>query len=567
MKKQQHFLVQHSRLILPFVIAGVLFIAVFVIRGMMLRNLRNFHQIHYYLAQYQEAGQLLQKGSDILTNAVRKYTVTLDHKDRDDYFKEANQDKHREQAFKILATLPGGPDLEAGLKEAMNLSQELMMVEYHAMRLIAPQEDLNKPDCPMPIRDYPLDEFDLNSPYEKRIEYARELVFGRDYENYKDQINRLIDNNFTQVSHTLAEHLTKVSARQWRLYACLDIAMIAMMVTVIIIVRLLQHQRERSNTLMRNILDNMPVLLYIKNGRSGHYIDANAAFLKFADKQNLEEIIDQDDYAIFDKHTAKNFIDNDTKALLSRGPITFQDTVTAPNGTQRRFRVTQFYIDHLGVPCVFALATDLTASEEANSNASALAEILLCLRKDTDIAAPIHILKIIRERTDADYALITRYDPQNDCCLIEKGASIDRYNTPLAKPIPCSYNDLKDIVKQIQQAHGYVFSPENLETLRIACLKQGGDNTTIPKCATMIAFPIFVHHELWGNLSLAYKVPHQLSNAEKEFGYRCSEILEFSLERLLHYRKLQDALDQALAVAKNEVPQVDATKGSTTSDA
>ena len=168
MRKQHHFLVQHSRLILPLVIASTLFIAMFVIRGMMLRNLRKFHQIHHYLAQYQEAGHLLQKGSDILTNAVRKYTVTTNLADRDDYFKEANEDKHREQAFKILDTLPYGSELEDDLKEAMNLSLELMNIEYHAMRLVATQEVLDKPDCPAQIRDYPLDEFDLNSPPEKR---------------------------------------------------------------------------------------------------------------------------------------------------------------------------------------------------------------------------------------------------------------------------------------------------------------------------------------------------------------------------------------------------------------
>ena len=72
---------------------------------------------------------------------------------------------------------------------------------------------------------------------------------------------------------------------------------------------------------------------------------------------------------------------------------------------------------------------------------------------------------------------------------------------------------------------------------------------------------------MWGNLTLAYKVPHRLSNAEKEFCYRCSEILEFSLERLLHYLKLQDALDQALAMAKKEDIQEDVPDDSNTSDA
>ena len=51
-----------------------------------------------YLMQCNQAGDLLQTGSDILTNAVRNYIVSGNKEYRDAYFKEAYVDKHREAA-------------------------------------------------------------------------------------------------------------------------------------------------------------------------------------------------------------------------------------------------------------------------------------------------------------------------------------------------------------------------------------------------------------------------------------------------------------------------------------
>ena len=57
-----------------------------------------------YLLKCNQAGDLLQAGSDILTNAVRNYVVSGNKAYRDEYFKEAYVDKHREAGITLDAT-------------------------------------------------------------------------------------------------------------------------------------------------------------------------------------------------------------------------------------------------------------------------------------------------------------------------------------------------------------------------------------------------------------------------------------------------------------------------------
>lgn len=547
MKTQRPLFVRHGKLLLLCAAAIVLFLAMFVIRGRMERNLRTFHQLYQDLTHYQQAGQMLRQGSDLLTDAVRRHAVSdaLDARAaRDAYFHEANVEKHRDRALAMLDTLPGGAEVKQNLATAMDYSLELMDIEYHAMRLVATPEELASPDCPEPVGEYLLPEHEENLPREQQLKRAQELLFGGTYEHFKTQIYHFIDQSFAQATRNLEDRYAKTVAYQKKLYLLLGLDMLALLAVVVAVILHLYAQRARATSLLRKLLDNMPLLFFVKNARTGCYLDANAAFLQFAGKPQLDDLLGKDDYAIFDKHTAKNLTDNDAKTLLSRKPVTLIDTLTDTAGTQRRYRLTQFVIDGAaGAPCVFGMGADITASEEVSANAAALAKLLMCLQDDEVDVHPAQLLQIVRERTDADFALLVRYDQQG-LCLIEEGSGIDRRNAAISRAVSCPTAAIPQILDAIQRQKCFAFSPDDLAALRTACLAHGGDRNALPECTSMFAVPIFVHHELWGNLSIAYKVPHRMSTHEREFCRECCEILAVVIERRINYRKLQAAAQQ-----------------------
>ena len=92
--------------------------------------------------------------------------------------------------------------------------------------------------------------------------------------------------------------------------------------------------------------------------------------------------------------------------------------------------------------------------------------------------------------------------------------------------------------------------------LRNAYMKYNGA-VNLPECATMISFSIYVHRELWGNLAIGYVVPKAMNNFEKEFCFRCCEILALAIERQLRSKQLQDDLDQAVAETASRRPTPD----------
>lgn len=544
---QQHPIVRHGKFLLPSVICLFLFLAMFVILGYMRRNLQIFHQIYHDLAEYHQAGLLLRQGSDILTDAVRKYSITGDLSDRERYFKEVNVDRHRERAFAILDTLPGGDAVNKNLAIAMKNSKELQDLEYHAMRLLATPEDLDISKSPEPIINYVLNDFELRATAEECRDKAQQLLFSSQYEHHKTQIYYFIDSSFEDATSILDNHFSKAVAQQKCLYLLLALDMLALLAAILVLLYLRHVHRTRADVLLRNLLDNIPLLFRVKNARTETYLDANDAFLQFAGKQQLDEILGKTDDDIFDEHTAKNLIDNDIKTLLSRAPVTLQDTLTDAAGIQHRYRITQFVVEDGGNgPCVIGMADDVTEGEEAAANAHALAKLLFCLQDDASVVVPSQLLQIIRERADADYALLVRYD-QEGRCYIETDCGINRNHAPLPQPVSCLTSDIPQILREIQCQQCYSFSEEDLATLHAACVKHGNGHTALPECATMVAFPIFVHHELWGNLTLCYSMRHKLSKFEREFGTECCEVLAVCIERRVNYRALQDALANAAA--------------------
>ena len=142
----------------------------------------------YILAQ-EEAKNLLL-GSNYLTDQVRLYAVTGDYSYAKAYFTEAEETRRRDRALDSLEEHLHEKDSEAIelSRQALELSNELMNHEIHAMKLVALAAGEDMEEIAPGISAYPLSPEELAYTDQKKRETAAELVFGKEYRDMKQQI-------------------------------------------------------------------------------------------------------------------------------------------------------------------------------------------------------------------------------------------------------------------------------------------------------------------------------------------------------------------------------------------
>ena len=142
-----------------------------------------------YILVREEAENLLI-GSNYLTDRVRLYAVTKDLDYVEEYFTEVNETKRRDKALESLENHMDGKDAEilAASREALELSNELMEMEIHAMKLAALSADEAESMLPAEVRDYPLTEEEVSYTSAEQSDAAVGLVFSEEYRDMKHQI-------------------------------------------------------------------------------------------------------------------------------------------------------------------------------------------------------------------------------------------------------------------------------------------------------------------------------------------------------------------------------------------
>ena len=219
----------------------------------------------YVLAQ--QSSLMLQIGSDTLTDAVRCFVVTGDIHFLENYFEEAEVTRTRNQAVSNLYSLEVNKDSPAlgYLTKALEFSNELMDQEYLAMRYILSTGDYDQTRIPAVLKAVELTpEQDSFSVEEKRAE-AIELVFGKTYFDYKEQIE-LNANQCTQklIDEANQERLQS-SQRMNRLLLLQTILTVLLLVIVLLMLLFL-------NVWVRNPLVNM-----VEQMKAKHIVEPSGA--------------------------------------------------------------------------------------------------------------------------------------------------------------------------------------------------------------------------------------------------------------------------------------------------
>ena len=143
----------------------------------------------------QLAASDMESGSDYLTDRVRCFVVTGEIEYLNDFIEEVEVTRRRDRAVENLETLLEGSDSSAieNLNSALSLSNELVVIENKAMRLMLEAGDYDLSTVPEEIAEIALEPEELALSGEALKEKAQILVFDNNYMHYKDRIRENVN--------------------------------------------------------------------------------------------------------------------------------------------------------------------------------------------------------------------------------------------------------------------------------------------------------------------------------------------------------------------------------------
>ena len=156
--------------------------------------------------QYHIANDCFRQGTDLLTEAVRRYVVTMKPEYIESYFNEVLKERHRDRALAMIKDLHIDRSLKDALDYAMQASRSLMNTEYHAMHLIALKSD--NETLHREVKDYPLTPEEEKMSIEQRHERAEQLLWDETYIKNKTEIYSHLTRGLEEASsQSMARHL------------------------------------------------------------------------------------------------------------------------------------------------------------------------------------------------------------------------------------------------------------------------------------------------------------------------------------------------------------------------
>ncbi|MBO4296035.1 MAG: GGDEF domain-containing protein [Desulfovibrio sp.] len=178
-------------------------------------SLKNFTEMQdvteRYIAAQQDASSMLA-ASDYLTAQTLIFTVNADKSQVDKYFHEAFKSKRREHSVESIERLYPNNRAFAKLQSALSHSNELMRREFHAMRLVIEAMKYPLGSFPQELQDYQLTSEELALQPAEQRKLAQQMVFGTDYQMYKDWIRGDISECLAMLQEETKEQMLKTPA-------------------------------------------------------------------------------------------------------------------------------------------------------------------------------------------------------------------------------------------------------------------------------------------------------------------------------------------------------------------
>ena len=192
--------------VIMILISCALYISLLIVTFQASRNYETMVAATNLYIDCQENAALVSDGSDYLTEQVHLFVVDLNPEYAGNYFTEVNETRRRDQALEQLGGR-ASPQAEGFLQTAMDLSNQLMERETYAMRLAAEAGGLDLSALPEEVRSAALSEAHQNLSPEQKLDTARKMVFGTEYQAQK----QLITSN---INYFLSDVLQSTQMRQ-----------------------------------------------------------------------------------------------------------------------------------------------------------------------------------------------------------------------------------------------------------------------------------------------------------------------------------------------------------------
>lgn len=157
----------------------------------------------------EKAAKQVQDGCDYLVEQSRLYAMTGDAHYMSLYFKEAQMTQRREHALEDLSEYFDGTQTFTSLQSALRCSDDLMQIDYYAMRLTAEATELSKDSWPDEVAAVTLSEEDANLTSEEKLEKAQSMLCDSNYQALRIRTNA----NLTNSTQSLLDQTDKKQGR------------------------------------------------------------------------------------------------------------------------------------------------------------------------------------------------------------------------------------------------------------------------------------------------------------------------------------------------------------------
>ena len=161
------------------------------------------NQTYQNYLSLKEASNDVQLASDYLTEQVRLFVVNGEKEYMDNYFKEANVTKRRDNAtakiHELTENTPEHDEIHESIESAFQESMDLMNLEYYAMKLVCLDKNVSYSsfDVNNSVANYTAG-IDAVAP-ENRASTALEAVFGEQYMKSKTTITNHVNSTLEKI--------------------------------------------------------------------------------------------------------------------------------------------------------------------------------------------------------------------------------------------------------------------------------------------------------------------------------------------------------------------------------
>lgn len=188
-KKKTIFRFELHRVYVVLLCIGVLLMLVTMMEAQnMDKCLASERDIINYRDSCLSNAQLIIDGSTYMTEQAWRYVISRDRVYLENYWYESDVAMRRDNSLSALSEIGITDKEKADLESCFKASNDLMVIEIHAMKLVATALGYSENEMPKRVRRWVLTDKENDMTPEQKIDSAISYIYGQDYANRQAEI-------------------------------------------------------------------------------------------------------------------------------------------------------------------------------------------------------------------------------------------------------------------------------------------------------------------------------------------------------------------------------------------